>query len=1063
MEASSLASATVQASSLPWDLGGALVFLGLAALAGRLWRKEDALGSWPRPVVLGTYLVLLVLSFALRIGLCRAVSGVPNDLACFKAWAMALAQGRPSQLYAGSVFVDYPPGYLYVLTAVGRARLLLGLAPDSAGFLLLVKLPAMLLDMGAAALVLWLARPQMSLAGACVLSLLVAWNPAALHNSAAYGQVDVFLAVPLLLALAFVHRGALLRAAVAYAIAVLVKPQALLLVPLAVAVLVRARSLRTAVLATLVFAGVVLALALPFAPGLSPAWLASLYARALSSYPYATLNAANLYALLGANWAPLTLATQLASYGALGLLSLAVAVLYARQGHGDGPRSSDVFAVALSLLTLAFFLGTRMHERYLYPTVLIAAAAYAVGGDRRLFGLFVGYSISVFLNEALLLDLVARTGSFFIPPGDLALRLLSLGNAGLAIVSAAVAVDLGRGRAGRPAPGAASGRRGPARPAPATPTEGVRLSRADYLLMGGLSLAYAAVAFTNLGALRVPQTCWSPLRAGETSYLDLGQARPVDRILYFMGLGKGAYTLSLSTDGRRWSTLGRLEQATRFEKFEWRVLSPEGARGRYLRVAADEPGAALCEVAVFGDPGGAPWPLAAVPAPGSGGLSAKASTVLVDEQRTVAYQPSFLSGMYFDEIYFARTAYELLHHLEPSETTHPPLGKAIIALGIAVFGMTPFGWRVMGTLCGVAMVPLLYLLARRLFRRSDLAALAGFLLACDFMHFVQTRIATVDAYAVLFVLLMYLFFHDYLAQSFWHTPRRRLLMPLLGSGIAFGLGVACKWSVLYGGAGLAVLLFASLGARAHELRQAGAACGPGERAETSGGEAMALFVGRASAVLGWSCLSFVLVPALIYLLAYLPFMRLPGPGHALRDVVAAQASMFRYHSQLAQTHPFASAWWQWPVMHRPVWYYQGTHGLPFGTVSSIVALGNPAIWWPGIAAVGALLVLALRSRDPRSGFILVALLSEFLPWAIAPRKLTFIYHFFPSVPFLVLAIVYVGGALTERSRAYWPWVIAYGVAVGGLFVLFYPVLSAMPVSKDFVLHWLRWLDSWIFC
>ena len=40
------------------------------------------------------------------------------------------------------------------------------------------------------------------------------------------------------------------------------------------------------------------------------------------------------------------------------------------------------------------------------------------------------------------------------------------------------------------------------------------------------------------------------------------------------------------------------------------------------------------------------------------------------------------------------------------ETTHPPLGKDLIMVGIALFGMTAFGWRFAGTLFGVLLVPL---------------------------------------------------------------------------------------------------------------------------------------------------------------------------------------------------------------------------------------------------------------------------------------------------------------------------------------------------------------------
>jgi dolichyl-phosphate-mannose-protein mannosyltransferase len=1042
----------------------AVAFVALCGAAWRFALRGDALEAWSRRAIVAWCAALLALSVVVRLALATAVVGVPTDIACFKAWAMAAAEGGLSRFYAGSMFVDYPPGYIYVLKAVGHARLLLGLPHDSRGFLLLVKLPAILLDLGAALLVLWLARGKTSLARACTLAVLVAWNPAAIHNSAVYGQVDVFLAVPLVLALALVERGAWLRAAAVYAIAVLLKPQALLLAPLAALALLRRRDWKTAALAVLVALATLAALTLPFSR--DPTFLVKLYAKTLGSYPYATLNAANLYALVGGNWAPLADRLLFASYGSIGAVCLVAVVALSAWLYLRSREPSGIFVVALLVMSAVFFVSTKMHERYLYPAVLIAAAAYATTRDPRLLALFGGFSVSVFLNEALLHDFVARTGSFFVAANDPVLRLLSLVNAVLVACSAKVAIDLCvKGTAAAVPPGASPP---PARPAPLaapTPLAGEvapPLSRIDYLLIAGLTLAYAAGAFTHLGSLRAPQTCWSPSRAGETAYLDLGEAKGVGRIAYFMGLGEGAYSLELSADGRSWTGRSKLEQPSRFEKLEWRTLSPD-ATARYMRVTVDTPGAALCEIGAFDGSGRRTLRLTAAPPP-SGGERGAGASLLVDEPGTVTDQPSFLSGMYFDEIFHARTAYEHLHRLEPTETTHPPLGKDIMALGIAAFGMTPFGWRFMGTLFGVAMLPVLYLFAHRLFRRTELAFLASFLFALDFMHFVQTRIATIDTYAVFFVILMYFFMHGYLTRDFWRARTRELLVPLLLSGVAFGLGAASKWSVLYGGAGLAIVLFASLLARGREylaarrVLSAGVGAADRERALA----VQRAFPRRALAVLGWCVICFVVVPGLLYLLAYVPFLLVPGPGHGVRDVLASQAGMYRYHSNVTQSHPFSSAWWQWPLMQRPAWYYMGG-GLPAGEVSSIVAMGNPAVWWPGIAAVGAGVWLALRRRDASIAFVLVGLFSQLAPWALAPRKLVFIYHFFPCVPFLILAVVYGAKVLVERHRAFVVVVGAYCAVVLGLFALFYPILSAMPVKREFVLHWLRWFDSWIFC
>lgn len=199
---------------------------------------------------------------------------------------------------------------------------------------------------------------------------------------------------------------------------------------------------------------------------------------------------------------------------------------------------------------------------------------------------------------------------------------------------------------------------------------------------------------------------------------------------------------------------------------------------------------------------------------------------LTDEQKKVTLNSSYLDEMYFDEIYHARTAYEIiknddLYLNEGAEAaaqngyaiyewTHPSLGKLFIAVGIRIFGMTPFGWRFAGTFFGVLILAVLYVFAKRIFRRTDYAFITAAMFAADGMHFAQTRIATIDTYALFFTLMMFLFMGDYIAEDFEKRPywKKNALLGL--SGLMFGLGVASKWTCLYSGAGLAVLYFGDL-------------------------------------------------------------------------------------------------------------------------------------------------------------------------------------------------------------------------------------------------------------
>ena len=276
---------------------------------------------------------------------------------------------------------------------------------------------------------------------------------------------------------------------------------------------------------------------------------------------------------------------------------------------------------------------------------------------------------------------------------------------------------------------------------------------------------------------------------------------------------------------------------------------------------------------------------------------------LLDEPDTVPDEPSYLNGMYFDEIYHARTSYEFLHTMSVYEWTHPPLGKILIMLGVVLFGMKPFGWRVVpalwrGNAAGV------FTLAKRLFRRRDLAFLAAALLALDTMHFTQTRIATVDVFILFFILLMVLFMTDYIQMDYMKEPLKKLFLPLGACGVSFGLGVASKWTGLYAGAGLAAMFFA------HMIR-AGISC----RKDTA---ARREFWRRTWATVGFCCVFFLAIPALIYYLSYIPFFRYeatkPNGVGSIALVLQQQESMYHYHHDLTATHTCQSAWYEWPFI-----------------------------------------------------------------------------------------------------------------------------------------------------
>ena len=258
-----------------------------------------------------------------------------------------------------------------------------------------------------------------------------------------------------------------------------------------------------------------------------------------------------------------------------------------------------------------------------------------------------------------------------------------------------------------------------------------RLTRFDALAMALLTLAYGAVAFVRLGDRDAPQTFVNMEGREAELTLDINGGT-VSHLMLYTGVGIGGYDITYTTDGSDSYDLARFEQS-HAEDLKWQDVDLSYyLTGGVLRIRGWG-NVWLGEVVALTEDN---QPVALV----------SEDEALCDEQGLVPAKQNFMNSSYFDEIYHARTAWEHLNRVYPYEITHPPLGKIIIGLGISLFGMTPFGWRFSGTLFGVLMLPVLYVFARKLFRGRTAPAACTALMATDFMHFVQTRIATIDVY-----------------------------------------------------------------------------------------------------------------------------------------------------------------------------------------------------------------------------------------------------------------------------------------------------------------------------
>ena len=949
--------------------------------------------------------VVLASALALRLALALVTEGYPYDMSCFVAWGDKLVAQGPAAFYSEGYFADYPPGYLWVLGLVGAVRAALGIAYESRWTYLLLALVPSVCDCVSAALVYAVARRgtvgrQMAL----VLAAFTAFDPLLLFDTAVWKQIDGAFTLPLLLCFLLLEQRRYLPAAVWFGLALAIKPQALLFGPVLAACFLAGIAVEQDRLRAFgrCFGGAALALLVPLLTGIPFFGLAQLgprlvekYTDTMSGYPYASINAFNWLAALGGNWKslsePALFGMSWQQLGWVHILLVTAGLAYFAVCSSRG-RFSPLLLAAYYGIGI-FTLSHCMHERYMVPGVLLTLLAAARWNDIRLYAAGVGLSLTGFINLAAVYSLTGTEDEWLTSATSATVAILTgLGETVCFVLLLFAVWDITRHGHTLALP---AGRVNAA----ATPDAQPAWTRREVGALLALTAATAVLSFAYLGSRTAPQ---QPLDATNTALTETVTLQG-DAVSLWVYPG-------VSFGGRM--TVTDAQGNTVFEKeldygtcFSWTANAVTAAAGQSLTVTVQN--AQMLELAFRDAAGGL------VPTVGGGAM--------FDEQDAVPDAISQLNSMYFDEIYHGRTGYEQLHRMPVYETTHPPLGKDLIMLGIALFGMTGFGWRFSGTLFGVLLVPLAWCFVRRLTRRPGAAATAGVLLALDFMRFSQSRLATIDIYGTFFILLgaycMVWYCQRVLTDGVQHA-----LLPMALGGVAFGLGCAAKWTGIYAGAGLAVLYLGVLWARRQQGR-------PGFWAEF-----------RLAALGG--VLFYVVLPLCIYVASYLPYWW-RQPDFSLGDWWRCQLSMYSYHATLKATHPFESRWYTWLLGLRPVWYYRNG-SLPYGMKASIAGMAGPVIWVVGLAALVGLFWHQVSGRGSRQGAaVLILYGTQLIPWMLVTRC-TFLYHYFPSSMFCLAALALVLARMRYRD---WARRLCAGLcaAAAVLFAVYYPALSGLPI------------------
>jgi dolichyl-phosphate-mannose-protein mannosyltransferase len=429
---------------------------------------------------------------------------------------------------------------------------------------------------------------------------------------------------------------------------------------------------------------------------------------------------------------------------------------------------------------------------------------------------------------------------------------------------------------------------------------------------------------------------------------------------------------------------------------------------------------------------------------------------------------------------------------------HPPLGKIMMAAGQWIFGLTPLGWRISVAVVGTLSILMLARIVRRMTRSTMLGCLAGLLLALDGLELVLSRTAILDIFVMFWVLAAFGFLvidRDRVRARLKAAaaadgpddpvgPKLGIRWLRVAVGLCLGAACASKWSGLYflvAFAGLAVAW--DMGAR------------------RAAGYSYWLAGGMRSDVM-WLPAWFLGTPAVLYSASWTGWFA-TSDGYD-RNWAAANGnhtpiwstidSWYQYNHWMLQFglglttyQSYKSNPLGWLILRRPISFYwcagstPSCH-MPGNSVSEVLAIGTPVIWWGGALAllfclcwwltglIGDLVFGRTPQRDWRAGAVLLALAAGWLPWIwyyFHDTRTEFFYYAVAFEPFMIIAITLCMGLIIGPARAA-PGRRAIGAVAAGACLIaallnlayLYPVLTAEVIPYS---SWLSrmWFRSWI--
>lgn len=593
-----------------------------------------------------------------------------------------------------------------------------------------------------------------------------------------------------------------------------------------------------------------------------------------------------------------------------------------------------------------------------------------------------------------------------------------------------------------------------------------KLNKLDIFFILLISGIYAIICLCCLGSFKIPNTYWQPYDDDTSVVIKVDSDKTYDTISLIGGEGDNnnnldTYQIGMkdiniygSNDDNEYILIHTISDYSFMQYYSFLVDTSYS----YIKIEVDNKNQVINEIGIFNSNDKQLLPLS-IYHDDYNDTNYPAS-LLIDEQDKFNTDPTYMDETYFDEIYHVRNAIEIVNGQFMYPSVHPLLGTNIIAFFILLFGNNPFAWRIGGVLFSIAMLPIVYLLSKRLFNTTRYCTISTLLFALDFMHLTTARIATLEPFSIFFIILMYYFMSLYFYTSFLDTKFLQQLIYLLACGISTSLAIATKWTGCYSAVGIAIIFFINFGTRIKEYLIAKKKFKQKiyvDNIEEKLCHKIINYYPRYLIItIIFNILVFILLPILTYLFVHI-IDHIWRDSFSISNMIKQIQYTYNYHINLQATHPFQSQWYQWILNIRPIWYYiKRIDNYAY----SITCMSHPLITLACFSSLIYSIYLYIRHKAKITSLtiIFIGFLSALLPWMLVQRCV-FAYHFYPSTLFYILILVYMIRYLELKYKTYKITKIFIIVSII-IFIIFLPATCGFETYQSYLNGFLTWLPSW---